>query len=221
MHIPMTQATYKWLSPPIFLAGDIATLEPFDIDHLEELLDLGSDERIWEFFPVNLADAQLHRHHLLNALHQRDEGEHYPFVVRVQATGRLAGYTRLFNLFPMHRKLEIGSWLHPDYWGTGINVESKYILLRHCFEVLDTVRVQFKASNTNVRSLRAIEKLGATFEGIVRNDRILPDGTCRHASCYSILAEEWPTVKTKLLGRMAPQAPTHEPVTLFCAAPLV
>ncbi len=215
MHIPITQATSKWLSPPIFLLGDTVTLEPFDIDHLEDLIDLGRDERIWEFFPVNLSDAQLHRHHLLNALYQRDEGEHYPFVVRVRATGRLAGYTRLFNIFPMHRKLEIGSWLHPDYWGTGINAESKYVLLRHCFEALDTVRVQFKASNTNLRSLRAIEKLGATFEGLVRNDRILPDGSCRHAACYSILTEEWPAVKSKLLHRMGQAVEVYEGLEMF------
>jgi RimJ/RimL family protein N-acetyltransferase len=95
--------------------------------------------------------------------------------------------------------LEIGAtWLHPNYWSKKINLECKYIMLTHCFEALETMRVQFRTNDTNLRSRKAIEKLGATFEGILRKDKILEDNTIRNAVIYSIIDDEWKIVKANL-----------------------
>ncbi|MCS6929933.1 MAG: GNAT family N-acetyltransferase [Saprospiraceae bacterium] len=188
--------------PQPVLQSERLKLEPLDREHFEELVALGKDPRIWEHFPESRAEEVTHWRHLEEALALRLAKEHHPYVIRLTANGKIAGYTRLHNWNAAHRRVETGSWLHPDFWRTGVNVESKWLLLRYCFEELCLVRVQFRTSPENVRSRLALEKLGATFEGILRNDRILPDGRCRHTALYSIIAEEWPKVKERLLQRI-------------------
>ena len=103
------------------------------------------------------------------------------------------------SISPSNKGLEIGAtWFHPKYWSSGMNAECKYLMLQFCFEVLGTMRVQIKASHNNIRSRKAIQKIGATFEGILRKDKVLEDGTIRNAAYYSIIDEEWPRVKLNL-----------------------
>jgi RimJ/RimL family protein N-acetyltransferase len=98
-----------------------------------------------------------------------------------------------------HKKLEIGStWLHPTYWATVVNLECKLLLLTHCFEVLEASRVQLKTDENNIRSRKAIEKIGGQFEGILRSDMLRDNNTKRNSAYYSIIAEEWPVIKIKL-----------------------
>ena len=98
-----------------------------------------------------------------------------------------------------HKKLEIGStWLHPDYWGTEINFECKLLLLTYCFEALHTIRVQLKTDENNIRSRKAIQKIGGQFEGIFRNDMIRDNNTKRNSAYFSIIDEEWEDNKLKL-----------------------
>ncbi|MBK9336255.1 MAG: GNAT family N-acetyltransferase [Lewinellaceae bacterium] len=185
------------------IIGERITLEPLQLDHFSKLLLLAQDTRIWEHFPESRANSDQHLDHLLDALRLRDLGEHLPFVIRIKATGEIAGYTRLHSWDKQHRKVETGSWLHPNYWRSGVNTESKYLLLRYCFEHLGIMRVQFKTAPNNLRSRAALEKLGATYEGLLRNDRILPNGNCRDTVVYSIISEEWTGVQEHLLSRMA------------------
>ncbi|MCS7035485.1 MAG: GNAT family protein [Saprospiraceae bacterium] len=188
--------------PFVALRGERILLEPLREEHFSTLVMLGSDPRIWEHFPESRADIAYHWAHLEEAIVLRDAWIHHPYVIRLLEDGRIAGFTRLHNWNATHRRAETGSWLHPDFWRSGINVESKWLLLRYCFDDLQLVRVQFRTSPKNQRSRQALEKMGATFEGILRNDRILPDGRCRDTALYSIIAEEWPQVQEGLLLRM-------------------
>jgi RimJ/RimL family protein N-acetyltransferase len=120
-----------------------------------------------------------------------------------QATGRAVGRTSYLNISRRDRGLEIGStWLGRPWQRTSLNTEAKYLLLRHAFEVLGAVRVQFKTDLRNVQSQRAIERLGAAREGVLRKHMLVRDGFIRDSVLYSILAEEWPAVKDRLEARM-------------------
>jgi len=122
-----------------------------------------------------------------------------PFAVVDTLRNRIVGSTRLADISFPNRGVEIGwTWLDPSVWRTPINTECKYLLLKHCFETLDMIRVCLKTDSRNVRSQRAIERLGARREGILRSHRILPDGYARDSVYYSILASEWPDVRQTL-----------------------
>lgn len=136
---------------------------------------------------------------LVEACQAADEGREWPWVIEERATGRLAGSTRYLDISWAHRSLEIGwTWLAPEWWGRAVNLECKRILLAHAFERLDCVRVQLKTDARNLRSQKAIERLGAVREGVLRHHRILPDGYRRDSVYYSILSAEWPMVKERL-----------------------
>lgn len=194
---------------PVTLVGRIVRLEPLSEAHIPGLAEVGADERIWQYTryaPVrNEADM---RAWVLDMLErQRTQGD-LPFAVIHLASGKPIGATRYMDIHPEDRNLEIGgTWYGIAYQGTGVNTESKYLLLRHAFEVLGCIRVFFKTDVRNLRSQRAIEKLGAVKEGVIRNHIILPDGTVRSSVFYSILVEEWPAVKANLEARLAMLAP--------------
>jgi RimJ/RimL family protein N-acetyltransferase len=166
------------------------------------LLLAGSDPRIWEFISINGADPAVLERHLKTAILKRTTGEQYPFTVIHIATGAIIGCTMFHNIFPEHRKLEIGwTWYHPDYWRTGINRECKFLMLSFCFNVLRTIRVQFVTDVNNQRSSAAILGIGATFEGVLRNERIRANGAYRNTAMYSIIESDWPAVHSLLQPR--------------------
>ena len=114
-------------------------------------------------------------------------------------SGRVAGATRYMEMRPAHKGLEIGgTWYAPEFQHTGVNTECKYLLLKYAFEEMDCIRVQFKVDGRNERSIQAIERLGATREGMLRNHMILQDGTVRDSVYFSILDREWAGVKMRL-----------------------
>nr|WP_256383555.1 GNAT family protein [Myroides sp. N17-2] len=114
-------------------------------------------------------------------------------------TKKLIGSTRFFEMYEADKKLEIGwTWITRDYWGSVVNLECKLLLLTYCFEVLKTNRVQLKTKDDNIRSRKAIEKIGGVFEGILRKDKIQNDGTTRNAAYYSILNDEWESAKNNI-----------------------
>jgi RimJ/RimL family protein N-acetyltransferase len=124
-------------------------------------------------------------------------------VILHKPTNRLIGSTRFFEIYPDDKKLEVGwTWIAREFWGTTVNFECKLLLLSYCFDVLHTNRVQLKTKDTNFRSRKAIEKIGGVFEGIFRKDRIQGDGTTRNAAYYSILDDEWPAAKAKILQQI-------------------
>jgi N-acetyltransferase len=139
-------------------------------------------------------------------LSRQKRGTDLPFTVIQLDSGKAIGCTRYLEIHPEHRNLEIGgTWYGEPYRGTWVNTEAKYLLLRHAFEILGCIRVQLKTDLRNVRSQRAIERIGAQKEGILRDHMILPDGTIRSSVYYSILENEWRDVKRLLEQRLTAQ----------------
>ncbi len=190
---------------PVVLTGQFVRLEPLTEDHTAGLAVVGLEDSIWEYMPYGLMrnDSDIRRW-VNTLLDHAAEGTDLPFVVIHLASGRVAGTTRYMEIRPEHNGLEIGgTWYGAEYRRTQVNTECKYLLLRQAFEEFNCIRVQLKTDSRNERSQRAIERIGAVKEGILRNHMILPDGHVRHSIYYSILNSEWPHVKKKLEEKLA------------------
>jgi N-acetyltransferase len=188
----------------IILTGRKIRLEPLAEAHVHDLALVGLDERIWRYLLYGevQTEAQMHAW-VLEMLRRQTRGADVPFAVIYLESGRAIGATRYMNISPQDRGLEIGgTWYGVDYQGSGVNTEAKYLLLKHAFESLGCVRVQLKTDLRNERSQRAIERLGAVKEGVLRKHMIRPDGTVRDSVYYSIIDTEWETVKAALEKRL-------------------
>jgi len=191
---------------PVALTGKTVRLEPLQDGHVPGLAQVGAEPSIWTYMPYgDVTTEGAMRDWVENLLHHSDAGAELPFVVIHLPSGRVAGATRYMDIRPAHHGLEIGgTWYGREFQRTAVNTECKYLLLRHAFEALGCIRVQLKTDLRNERSQRAIERIGAVREGVLRNHIILPDGVYRHSVYYSILDVEWPQVKMRLremLGR--------------------
>ncbi len=194
----------NWIQHPVILEGEKVKLVPLENTHFTELAEIAKDERIWEHISINGADKDRLFLHLKSAVLKRATGEQYPFTVFDKKNNKIIGSTLFHNIFSEHRKLEIGwTWYDPAYWRTGYNRECKLLLLTYCFEALKTVRVQLQTDELNMRSRTAISGIGATFEGILRKERIRANGTFRNTAMYSIVDEEWLLVKSLLMTHSA------------------
>ena len=188
---------------PVVLTGKFVRLEPLSEAHVPGLAEIGAGQTFWDFMVYgNVDTVEDMRRWVKNLLSRQEKGTDVPFAVIHLPSGRVAGATRYMNIMLQDRGLEIGgTWYGLDFQRTGVNTECKYLLLRHAFETLGCIRVQLKTDLRNERSQKAIERLGAVKEGILRNHMILPDGRVRHSVFYSITDSEWPEVK-KLLEEM-------------------
>lgn len=183
---------------PVILIGKAIRLEPLKIDHLQGLFEAGQDAAIWSYMPSTVRSIESMADWIEKALSNQEKGLDLPFVVIDQNTGEILGSTRFLDIAPKDRGLEIGfTWYTPRVWRTSVNTEAKYLLLKHCFETLKTIRVQFKTHHLNLASQKAIERIGGVKEGILRNHRIQEDGSIRHSVYYSILDTEWETIKER------------------------
>ena len=197
----------NWIPHPTTLTGNIVRLEPLATSHIPALLDIGVAPEIWTHWQFGGTVRSKLQTELNSALLLRSQGSQYPFVVIAQKDEKVIGSTRLFDLHPEHKKLEIGwTWYAPEYWGKGYNTECKLLLFRFCFEILGVHRIQLKTRETNQRSAAAIRKAGAQYEGILRKDRVMPDGQVRDTMMFSIIDEEWPVVEKMLAGSMRAMA---------------
>ncbi|WNR45732.1 GNAT family N-acetyltransferase [Paenibacillus roseipurpureus] len=182
------------------LDGVRVTLLPLQESHIPGLTDAANDPAIWAYMtPLrNQDDVERFVH---QALQEQQAGKGIPFSVYDKQQDKIVGSTRLFDIFAEHRNLEIGhTWYNPGVWRTRVNTECKYLLLTHCFETLDQLRVQIKTDLRNERSQTAIARLGAQREGILRQHRVMHDGYIRDTVMFSILDKEWPQVKERLQG---------------------
>ena len=187
--------TTPWISP-VILNGKYVRLEPMTEDHIPGLAEIGVGQTFWDFMLYGRMDSvEDMRNWVRDILSRAQNGTDLPFVAIHLATGKVAGATRYLNIMPKDRGLEIGgTWYGTEYQRTPVNTECKYLLLTHAFERLGCIRVQLKTDLRNVRSQRAIERIGAKREGILRNHMILPSGQFRDSVFYSILDSEWPEV---------------------------
>ena len=189
---------------PVTLTGRWVRLVPLSEMHVPDLAAVGLEEEIWRYMRYGKVQTEDDLHAwLLDLLRLQQLGGDLPFAVILAETGRAIGCTRYLNIHHADRNLEIGgTWYGLPYQRTAVNTESKYLLLRHAFETLGCIRVNFKADRRNEPSLRAIERLGAVKEGVLRKHMILEDGYVRDSVVYSILDEEWPVVKQRLEERL-------------------
>ena len=182
---------------PVVLEGEHVRLEPMSQDHAQGLYNRGRSAADWTFMPracfVDQADT---RHWIDEALSQDNQ---LPFTIIEKQKNRVVGSTRYLNIRQEHRALEIGwTWLGQEWLRTGVNTEAKYLLLRHAFERLGCIRVEFKTDERNQRSQRALERVGATREGVLRNHMIVQGGFYRNSVYFSVIEEEWPAVRERL-----------------------
>ena len=185
---------------PVTLTRSVVRLEPLSEKHVPDLTVAAHDERIWRYMLYVYPDTEEKMlSWVRDILARQAAGADLAFAVIHRESGRAIGATRYLEIRPEHRGLEIGgTWYATEFQRTAVNTECKYLLLKHAFEVLGCIRVQFKADARNLRSIRAIERIGAMREGVLRNHYILPNGGYRDSVYFSILDSEWPKVKERL-----------------------
>jgi RimJ/RimL family protein N-acetyltransferase len=184
---------------PVTLEGRIVRLEPLSLDHLDGLTAVAFDEDLWRWTIGRPLDRDALRDWIQRALDNRDAGIELPFATVERATGRAIGSSRYLNIALEHRRLEIGwTWVGRAWQRSGVNREAKLLMLEHAFERLGCQRVEFKTDSNNEQSRAALAGIGATFEGIFRKHMVMPTGRIRHSAYFSILDDEWPTVKAQL-----------------------
>jgi RimJ/RimL family protein N-acetyltransferase len=185
---------------PITLEGTHARLEPLAESHLPDLLECGRAEEIWHFMPCKVFRSPDDTRRWFDESQQElKSGNQVPFAIIHRESGRAVGSTRFLEIRRAHRGLEIGwTWIGREFQRTAINTECKLLLLRHAFETLGAIRVQFKTDRRNERSQRAIERIGAVHEGTLKHHMIMPDGKLRDSVYYAVTQDTWPDVKQRL-----------------------
>jgi len=199
--------TEPW-PPEVELVGPRARLTPLRPDHAPALSEAVKDGDLWKLWYTSVPAPHEMTGEIARRLARRSEGSLLPFAVIDQASGEPVGMTSYLNIDPVFRRLEIGStWYRERVQGTALNTECKRLLLAHAFDNLDCVAVEFRTHFFNAQSRRAIERLGAKLDGILRSHSRTSDGSLRDTCVYSIVAAEWPTVRRNLDGRLE-RAPT-------------
>lgn len=187
-----------WVEP-VILEGTRVRLEPLRRDHLADLKLVAFDTPLWQWTIMGPQDEAGLERWLETALANAEAGAERPFATIDLASGRAVGSSRYMSIAPEHRRLEIGwTWIGSAFQRTGANREAKLLQLTHAFETLGANRVEFKTHARNERSRNALAGIGATFEGIFRRHVIMPDGSLRDTAWFSVIADEWPTVKARL-----------------------
>ncbi|MDO9303548.1 MAG: GNAT family protein [Anaerolineales bacterium] len=189
---------------PVVLTGKYVRLEPLSESHIPGLAEIGVGQNFWHFMLYGDMNTEADmRNWVLDIMSRGQKGTDLPFAAIDLASGCVAGATRYLNIMPNDRGLEIGgTWYGTEFQRTAINTECKYLLMTHAFETLHAIRLQLKTDLRNERSQKAIERIGAKKEGVLRNHMILPDGYFRHSVFYSVLDTEWTEVKKNLEAMM-------------------
>ena len=192
---------------PVVLDGTFVRLEPMTLEHHAGLSEVGLDPEIWRLTVVFIRTPEEMRSYMESALELRRQGTSFPFVTIERSSGRIVGSTRFGNYDAANRRIEIGwTWLARAWQRTAINTEAKYLMLTHAFEKLRCVRVELKTDVLNTPSRKAMLRIGAKEEGVLRKHTLMWTGRYRDSIYYSILDEEWPQVKEQLEGLLIRRA---------------
>ncbi len=186
------------------LSGELVRLERLGPEHEVGLWEASRDPRIWEWMSILQPQSRDQMHAYVEAaLANAAAGDELPFATVSESDGRVVGSSRFLALRPEHGSLEIGwTWLDPQMWRTGANVEAKLLMLADAFERLGCRRVELKTDARNELSRAAMEALPAQFEGVHRRHMLVRGGENRDSAWYSVIAEEWPEVRANLLRRL-------------------
>jgi RimJ/RimL family protein N-acetyltransferase len=186
------------------LTGQLAVVEPLGQEHEAGLIEAAADPSVFRWMPTDMASSRdALRDWLAASLAAARAEREVPFAILDARDGRVVGSTRFLELRLEHLRAEIGwTWLSPEVWSTGINVETKLMLLGQAFEQAHLRRVEFKTDARNDRSRGALLALGASFEGILRKHMVVRDGGARDSAYFSVIDDEWPELKTRLRQRV-------------------
>ena len=188
------------------MEGQLVVVDPLVRSHESGLFEAGHDREMWRYltaFPNAFETRERFHRWMQEALAATAVGKEGAWAIIDRESGRPIGSTRYLALRPEHRSLEIGwTWLGRPWWRTGANVETKLLLLGRAFELLGCERVELKTDARNARSRRAMEAMGAQFEGVHRHHMALPDGDWRDTAWYSVIGPEWPDVRARLHARL-------------------
>ncbi len=188
----------------VVLHGREVRLEPLSASHFQALCAVGVDEELWRWMPTRVRTSQELTAWCEGALEEQRKGMALPWAIVRCSSGQTVGSTRFGNIDMFHRRLEIGwTWIAGPWQRTRVNTETKYLMLRHAFETLGCVRVEFKTDALNERSRKALLRIGAKEEGMFRRHMITGTGRVRDTIYFSIIDSEWPEVKTALEQRLA------------------
>jgi RimJ/RimL family protein N-acetyltransferase len=188
---------------PTTLEGQFIRLEPLSMAHHAGLCEVGLDEALWRWTTNLIRTPEDMQHHIEEALAAQAAGTAVPFATVEMATDRIIGSTRFGNIDPANRRVEIGwTWLGLNWQRTAANTEAKLLMLRHAFETWSCHRVEFKTDSLNETSRRALLRIGAKEEGVLRNHMVTYSGRLRHSVYFSIIDTEWSGVEAGLISRM-------------------
>ena len=203
MRAPGDGQLLQSLTPDLQLRGDHVCLEPLLAEHEAGLVAAASSGELWKLPYTGVPSPKTMATMIEGAILNREQGSEFPFVVRSNTTGEIVGTTRYYFIEPKNRNLSIGyTWYAESVQRTAVNTECKYLLLEHAFETMKCISVQWHTDHRNKRSQAAIKRLGAKFEGVLRNHKIMPDGVVRHTHCFSMLDSEWPDSQKYLKSRL-------------------
>ena len=190
-----------WLEP-VTLSGMGVRLEPLERRHCDDLIEAVEDGELWRLWYTSVPAPERMQAEIDRRLALQAAGAMLPFAV-IGPAARAVGMTTYLNADAANKRLEIGAtWYRKSVQRSGINTECKMLLLQHAFEALNCIAVEFRTHFFNHRSRRAILRLGAKLDGILRSHQLASDGTLRDTCVYSIIASEWPTVKSHLTFQM-------------------
>ena len=181
----------------IILENERVLLRPLALNDDEHLLSVAlSDNTLLQYSPAPVYSETLLQQYIADALTEREKKQRYPFIIFDKSTAAHAGSTSFLNISNKDKRLEIGgTWLGKPFQKTGLNRNIKWLMLNYAFEQLQFERVEFKTDERNIQSRTAIEKIGGTFEGILRSHTVMHDGFRRNTVYYSILRNEWENMK--------------------------
>lgn len=184
----------------VILDGNAVCLIPLEISHTEALYEALKSPEVWEYTWRKVESLEDIKEIVSAAISSKKKELHLPFLIKDKITGKVIGSTRIGDIDHINKNVEIGwTWIAPEYWGTKVNTECKFLLLQYCFEEMKVNRVQFSVSGQNFRSQKAVERIGAVKEGTFRKHRVKADGTIHDNVFYSIIDTEWHTVKQQLI----------------------
>lgn len=188
---------------PLELTGKHVSLEPLSEEHESGLIAAASDGELWNLWFTSVPKPENTKAHIATALAELKNSQSLPFVVRTKSDKKIVGTTRYCNIDQANRRLEIGyTWYAKSVQRTAVNTETKYLLLKHAFEELNCIAVEFRTHIENTRSRNAIMRLGAKQDGVLRQHKILTDGSYRDTVVFSILDSEWDSVSEYLRSRL-------------------
>jgi N-acetyltransferase len=199
----MDQPSAETFLQPVTLRGEHVSLEPLQREHAGELRAAAADGKLWQLWYTSVPLPEKTESYIEQALAMQAQGIALPFVVRALASGEIVGSTRYCHADAGHRRLEIGyTWYAERVQRSAVNSEAKLLLLRHAFEALDCIAVEFRTNWFNQRSREAIARLGARQDGVLRSHQRMPDGSLRDTVVFSIVAAEWPAVRRHLIHKL-------------------